>query len=121
MSGSKTSEIGVGTRHRSLIVARIRPGAETEVARIFAESDATSLPHDLGVRERALYSLRDLYVHLVEFDDEVDEVLPRAQQHPGFADISDRLRPYISPYDPATWRSPKDAAARQFYSWRPET
>ena len=39
---------------------------------------------------------------------------------PRFADISERLQPYISPYDPQTWRSPKDAAV-QFYSRRPET
>jgi cyclase len=119
MSGPEISDSAARSRNRSLIVARIRPGAESEVARIFAESDATSLPHELGVRERSLYSLRDLYVHLVEFDDEVEQVMPRAQRHPGFADISDRLRPYISPYDPDTWRSPKDAAAREFYSWRP--
>ena len=121
MTDPQTFQPAVDARNRSLIVARIRPGAEPEVARIFVESDATSLPHDLGVRQRSLYSLRDLYVHLVEFDNDVDVVMSRAQVHPGFADISERLRPYISPYDPQTWRSPKDAAAVQFYSWRPET
>jgi cyclase len=117
MSGQETFDTAVTQRNRSIIVARIRHGAEPDVARIFAESDATSLPHDLGVRERSLYTLRDLYVHLVEFDESVDSAMTRAQQHPGFADISARLRPYISPYDPETWRSPRDAAARQFYSW----
>ena len=121
MTDPHTFQPAVDARNRSLIVARIRPGAEPEVARIFAESDATSLPHDLGVRQRSLYALRDLYVHFVEFDNDVDVVMSRAQGHPGFADISERLRPYISPYDPQTWRSPKDAAAVQFYSWRPET
>ncbi|NUK26932.1 TcmI family type II polyketide cyclase, partial [Streptomyces lunaelactis] len=32
-------------------------------------------------------------------------------------DISDRLSAFVSPYDPETWRSPKDAMAREFYRW----
>jgi cyclase len=103
---------------RSVIVARIHPGAEPQVARIFAESDATSLPRDLGVTERSLYTLQDLYVHMVEFEQDVDSVMPIAASHPGFAQISQQLAPYISPYDPQTWRSPRDAAARRFYTWR---
>lgn len=108
-------------QHRSLIVAKIRPGAEPEVARIFTESDATVLPHALGVTERSLYTLGDLYVHLVEFERDVDEVMAVAPKHPGFVEISERLRPYISPYDPKTWRSPRDAAARLFYTWHADT
>lgn len=38
-------------------------------------------------------------------------------EHPAFKDISDRLTAFVSPYDPQTWRSPKDAMARQFYRW----
>ena len=33
------------------------------------------------------------------------------------AEISKKLEPYIQPYNPATWKSPKDATAREFYSW----
>jgi Polyketide synthesis cyclase. len=103
---------------RAVIVAKMRLGAEADVGRIFAESDATSLPYDLRVTERSLYSLGDLYVHLVEFECDVDEVMETARRHPGFAEISERLRPYISPYDPQNWQSPRDAAARRFYTWR---
>ena len=34
---------------RAIIVARITPGAESAVAEIFKDSDATALPHELGV------------------------------------------------------------------------
>src|SRR6185312_6778244 len=36
--------------HRSLIVAKIVPGSDREVAEIWAESDATELPRLAGVR-----------------------------------------------------------------------
>jgi len=94
------------------------PGAEPEVARIFAESDRTSLPGDIGVRERGLYTLRDLYVHVVDFDGEAQSAMAAANAHDGFHEVSDRLRPYVLPYDPETWRSPRDAMAHRFYHWR---
>ena len=43
------------------------------VAEIFTESDRTELPGIIGVRHRSLYSLDDLYVHLVETDAGRDE------------------------------------------------
>jgi cyclase len=35
--------------YRSIIVARIRPNVQQDVAKVFAESDATSLPLDLDM------------------------------------------------------------------------
>jgi cyclase len=104
---------------RGVIVARIKPGAEEEVARIFAESDATELPRITGVRHRSLFVLDDIYIHLVETDDEFAEAVDRVRDHELFKEISRKLDPYITPYDPETWRSPKDAQAREFYSWDP--
>ena len=105
---------------RGLIVARIKPGSEQEVARIFAESDATELPRLTGVRHRSLYVLDDVYIHLVETDDEFASAVEGVRDHELFKDISRKLDPYIQPYNPETWRSPKDAQARQFYSWQPD-
>jgi cyclase len=104
---------------RGLIVARIKPGAEDEVARLFAESDATDLPGLAGVRHRSLFVLDDIYVHYVETDDEFAGVVDTIRDHPGFRELSAQLDAYISPYDPETWKSPKDAQAREFYSWDP--
>jgi cyclase len=102
---------------RGLIVAKIKPGSEEQVAAIFAESDRTELPALVGVRHRSLFVLEDIYVHLVEMDDDFDEKVAGVRDHPLFKEISTRLEPYIQPYNPATWRSPRDATAREFYSW----
>jgi cyclase len=104
---------------RGVIVARIKPGSEEEVARIFAESDETELPRITGVRHRGLYVLDDIYIHLVETDDEFTEAVEGVRDHELFQDISRKLEPYIQPYNPETWKSPKDAQAREFYSWDP--
>ena len=105
---------------RGLIVAKIKPGSEDAVAEIFAESDATELPALAGVVHRSLWILDDIYIHLVETDDEFDEAVSGVRDHPLFKEISRKLDPYIQPYDPETWKSPKDAMARQFYRWAPE-
>jgi cyclase len=105
---------------RTAIIARIKPGSEKQVATIFAESDATELPALVGVRHRSLFVLGDIYVHFVETEDDFDASLGAIRDHPLFRDISKRLEPYIEPYDPLTWRSPKDATAREFYSWDAE-
>ncbi|WP_433528769.1 TcmI family type II polyketide cyclase [Micromonospora sp. CA-263727] len=99
---------------RTLIVAKVVPTAEAAVAEIFAESDTTELPHLVGVRHRSLYRLHDLYVHLLETDSPGDGAVEAAREHPEFARVSARLRPYVTPYLP-TWRSPRDAMARCFY------
>ncbi|MEV1333191.1 TcmI family type II polyketide cyclase [Micromonospora costi] len=101
---------------RSLIVAKVVPTAEAQVAEIFADSDATELPHLVGVRHRSLYRLHDLYVHLLETELPGDEAVQAARGHPEFDRVSARLRPYVSPYSP-TWRSPRDAMARCFYRY----
>jgi cyclase len=102
---------------RSVIVARIKPGSEDDVARIFAESDTSELPGLVGVRHRSLFVLEDIYVHLIEMDDDFDAKVDAVRDHPLFREISQKLDAYIKPYNPETWRSPRDATAREFYSW----
>ena len=106
--------------HRTLIIAKIAPDAEQDVAGIFAESDQTELPLIAGVQRRSLYRLADLYVHLLETTDHGVAAVERARSQAEFARVSDRLRPYITPYL-ATWQSPRDAQAHCFYDWSPET
>jgi len=102
---------------RGVIVARIRPGAQEQVAALFAESDAGELPVLAGVRHRSLFALGDVYVHLVEIEGDVGEAVADVRDHPAFKELSRKLEAYIEPHDPATWRSPKDAMAQRFYSW----
>ncbi len=102
---------------RGLIVARIKPGSEEAVAQIFAESDESALPQLAGVKHRSLFVLDDIYVHYVETAEDFEAAVDEIREHPLFKEISTKLDDHISPYDPETWRSPKDATAREFYSW----
>jgi cyclase len=104
--------------HSTLIVARMDPGSDRDVARIFGEFDRTEMPDLMGTRRRQLFSYRGLYFHLQDFDaDDGGAAIEEAKSHPKFVDISNDLRPFIEAYDPATWRSPADAMARRFYQW----
>ena len=103
---------------QTLIVARMRDGSEEAVKHIFTESDAGMLPRMLGVRERRLYHFHDLYFHAIESDDDLALPLTEVRAHPLFTDINKRLSEHVTAYDPATWRNPSDAMAREFYSWR---
>ena len=104
--------------HSTLIVARMAPESGEDVAQLFAEFDATSMPHLMGTRRRQLFRYRGLYFHLQDFDaDNGGELIEEAKSHPLFTGISADLKPFIEAYDPATWRSPKDAMATRFYDW----
>jgi cyclase len=102
---------------RGCIVAKIKPGSEEEVAKLFAESDDSDLPELAHVRHRSLFVLDDVYIHYVELETDFGETVDDVRDHPLFKEISRRLDEYITPYDPETWKSPKDAQAREFYSW----
>lgn len=102
--------------HRTLIVAHMDASQADAVAQIFRESDATDLPHMVGVSRRTLFRFHDLYFHLVEADQDITPNLYKARQHPLYEDISTRLENHVSPYDP-NWKEPKDAMAEPFYVW----
>jgi hypothetical protein len=102
--------------YRMLIVARMNEVDRNAVARVFAESDATDLPVLMGTQRRTLFHYRGLYVHLVEADSDVSDRLREAGNNPLFVDVSAKLSPYITPYDP-DWRQPRDALAEPFYTW----
>ncbi len=106
--------------HSTLIVARMQPECAQEVARLFAEFDATGMPQRMGTRRRELFRYQGLYFHLQDFDGaDGHEGIEEARSHPLFQGISANLRPFIAPYDPETWRSPADAMASRFYRWAP--
>ena len=102
---------------RGLIVAKIKPGSEDKVAEIFARSDETELPELAGVKHRSLFVLDDVYVHYVETEEDFEMAVDAVRQNDLFKEISRELDAYITPYNPETWRSPKDATAREFYTW----
>lgn len=113
-SGSGSAE-----PNRTVIVARIKPGAEPEVARIFGESDSGQLPTQLGVTGRWLYAIDDVYLHVVERTDAAfAAAMAESHDKPAFSKIMEDLSPYISAFSPESWRGPEDAVAKEFYRWR---
>jgi cyclase len=102
---------------RGVIVARIKPGAADDVAKVFAESDTSDLPQLAGVKHRSLFVLEDIYVHYVEMDEDFEQSVDQVRGHPLFKEISRKLDEFITPYNPETWQSPKDATALEFYTW----
>lgn len=101
-----------------LIVARMDPASSDSVSALFADFDTTEMPHRMGTRRRQLFYYQGLYFHLQDFDDDQGgDTIEAAKTDPVFIKISKDLRPYISAYDPETWKSPKDAMATRFYHW----
>lgn len=105
--------------HRTLIVAKLKTDDPSTIADVFADSDATDLPHMIGVSRRTLFQFHDLYFHLVEAPQDISPNLYKARSHPLYEDINTRLAALVSPYDP-NWNEPKDAMATPFYVWTSE-
>ncbi|WP_340682697.1 TcmI family type II polyketide cyclase [Amycolatopsis coloradensis] len=105
--------------HRTLIVAKLRTDNPQQIADAFAESDATELPHMIGVSRRTLFTFHDLYFHLVEADKDISPSLYQARKHPLYQKLNTTLAELVSPYDPG-WQEPKDAMADPIYVWTTE-
>jgi cyclase len=104
--------------YSTLIVARMQPRDSSTVAALFEEFDKGDLPDRMGTRRRQLFHFHGLYFHLQDFDDEHGpEAIEAVRTHPSFVQISTDLSRFIAPYDPETWRAPKDAMATPFYYW----
>ncbi|MFJ7074690.1 TcmI family type II polyketide cyclase [Streptomyces sp. NPDC098781] len=103
--------------HHALIVARMAPQSAKDIAGVFADSDRGELPHLVGVTQRSLFQFGDVYMHFIEAEQDPGPAIAKVAGHPEFVDISRRLETFVSPYDPQTWRSPKDAMAHCFYRW----
>ncbi|MFD7923227.1 TcmI family type II polyketide cyclase [Streptomyces sp. NPDC059740] len=104
--------------HSTLIVARMASSHAADVAQLFTDFDATDMPERMGTRRRQLFSYRGLYFHLQDFrENDGGNRIEAARTDPRFVGISDDLKPFITAYDPDTWRSPADAMAQRFYTW----
>lgn len=75
--------------HSTLIVARMEPGYNSDVAALFAKFDESEMPQLMGTRRRQLFSYRGLYFHLQDFDsDNGGELIEKAKTDPRFVAIS---------------------------------
>jgi hypothetical protein len=107
-------------RELTVIVQRMKPGAEEQVAQIFADSDSGPLPVSTGVTGRWLYAMEDVLVHLLEQDPVTAAAVRENHEsnRPAFARIMEDLSPYLSPYRPDSWQTPRDSVARVFHRWQ---
>lgn len=101
----------------TLIVARMKPEDTGRVADVWAESDATDLPHLVGVKQRRLFQYQGLYFQLIGSEERIGGRIDEIRGHELFQDVNEKLKPHIAAYDPLTWRGPADAMAKEFYSW----
>lgn len=93
--------------HHALIVARMAPDSAPAIADVFAASDRGELPHLIGVKRRSLFQFGDVYMHLIEADQDPAPAIAKVVGHPEFRSVSEQLSAYVSAYDPQTWRSPR--------------
>jgi cyclase len=109
-------------RELTVIVQRMKPGSEPDIARVFTDSDAGPLPTETGVTGRWLYSMEDVFVHLLEQDKAKAATVRQNHEslRPAFAKVVEDLSPYVSPYRPDTWQTPRDSVAKVFYRWQAE-
>ncbi|MFA1549850.1 TcmI family type II polyketide cyclase [Actinomadura chokoriensis] len=103
-------------QYNILMIGRVEPGNEAEIAKVFGEHDASELPREIGARRRTLYSFNGLYLHLVESDIEFRAKLYENRLHPLFQETNRRMKDLITPYDPR-YPTMRDAEATPFYSW----
>jgi cyclase len=104
----------------TVIIQRMKPGTEADIARVFTESDAGPLPTATGVTGRWLYSIEDVFVHLLEQDAAKAGAVRQNHEglRPAFARVMEDLKPYVSPYWPEGWQTPRDSTATVFYRWQ---
>jgi hypothetical protein len=102
--------------HTTLIVTHFVPGSEEKIARLFAESDGTELPDLIGVQRRKLFTIHDVYIHLVEAERPIAEGLEQHRASSLFQQLSKDLDEFIIPFE-GKWGSVHQASARQFYHW----
>ncbi|AZM50218.1 TcmI family type II polyketide cyclase [Streptomyces sp. WAC 06738] len=106
--------------YRALMVLRMNPADAPHVAAAFAEHDETVLPREIGVRRRVLFRFHDLYMHLIEADDDIMDRLYRARSSALFQQVNERVGRFLTPYD-AAWKELKDSRADIFYTWEADT
>lgn len=101
--------------YSGMIIGRLRPGAKKEeIIDAFQRSDTTELPHMIGVSRRSVFLLGDIYVHLVEAEMPISDVLNAMKDHPLFIDVKQELDGCIAPLAPELY----PGIATEIYSWR---
>lgn len=114
---SSTNASDAGAVYRGVIVGRYRPGDEEAIAKAFRRSDATELPHLLGVSSRHVWVLGDIYIHFVESPFALSAIIKDYASHPLFKEIKGELDAYVTPLAPDLL----PGVAKEIYRWTPRS
>lgn len=104
--------------YSAVIVNTQRQEHIPEASRLFAESDATDIPHKMGTLRRQIYLWRGVYLHIQDFAEADSSEAIRgvwAEGDPRFLQLVDDLTEIIPPYDPNG-----NSLATRFYHWAAE-
>jgi aromatase len=101
--------------YRGVIIGRYQQGSEDAIAQAFQRSDSTSLPYILGVKSRHVWVLGDIYMHFVEGQSALPEILQEHAKDPLFKDVKAELDTYVKPLSPDLY----PGVAREIYRWTP--
>lgn len=99
--------------YRGIIVGKYAPGSEEKIAAAFARSDATELPHRLGVKSRHVWTQGEVYIHFIEGQISLPTVLKEHAQDPLFQEVKAELDQYVSLIYPDL-----PPHAKQIYEWQ---
>jgi len=100
-------------QYRGVIIGKHTPGSEDKIVEAFTRSDATELPHLIGVKSRHVWVQGDIYVHFVEGRRSLPTVLKEYSQQPLFQEVKAELDQYVSLIYPEL-----PPNGKQIYEWR---
>ncbi|MEO6890481.1 MAG: TcmI family type II polyketide cyclase [Ktedonobacteraceae bacterium] len=98
--------------YRGVIIGQYQPGSEDKIVAAFTRSDATELPHLIGVKHRYVWTQGNIYVHFIEARSSLPAILKEYAQHPLFQDVKAELDQYVSLIDPDL-----PPSAKRIYQW----
>ncbi len=101
--------------YRGVIIGRYQQGSEDAIANAFQRSDETELPSVLGVKSRHVWVLGDIYMHFIEGQSALPEILKEHARDPLFKDIKAEVDTYVKPLSPDLY----PGVAREIYRWTP--
>nr|CAP12598.1 TcmF2 cyclase [Streptomyces olivaceus] len=92
------------------------PADAERVAAAFEDHDTTGLPEEIGLTRRTLFRFHDLYMHLIEADDDVLPKILEARDDPRFRKVNEEVGRYLTPYA-SDWSRLTDSKAEVIYTW----
>ncbi|HEY0752534.1 MAG TPA: TcmI family type II polyketide cyclase [Ktedonobacteraceae bacterium] len=101
--------------YRGIIVGKHTPGDEEKIIEAFQRSDASELPHMIGVKSRHVWVQGDIYIHFVEGKASLPAILKEYSQNQLFQGVKAELDQYVSLIYPDL-----PPHAQQIYEWRNE-